>query len=132
MFKTKELWVVSYLYTLNILPDRVEYHGTSSRVFFVYENLSENVGVSVEAALYSGDPRLVVHLPTLVRGFNLCRKWLRLSQIWRRSFSLKEVDENIEKMAMRRHSDQNAPKDLNELMELLEIGGENEDGETGY
>lgn len=130
MFKTRELWVVSYLYTLNILPDRVEYHGTGGRVFFVYENLSENVGVSVEAALYSGDPRLVAHLPTLVRGFNLCRKWLRLSQIWRRSFSLKEIDENIERVVSRRRSEHQPPKDIQELMELLEIGGDN-DGTTG-
>ncbi len=126
-YRTKELWVVSYLYSLNVIPDRVEYYDPSGRVFFVYEGMDEAIGAGLEAALYSGDDRLIAHLPTLARGFAFSQKWMRLAKMWRRSFNLSDVSEKMSDFLGKRSPKGVPPKSLNELTELLELGLKDEE-----
>jgi len=127
VYKTKEVWIVSYLYTVNVPPDRVEYHGGSGgTVFFVYDDLPEEVGVALEAAFYSGDDRLTVNLSDIYKGFTFCNKWLKLAQRLKRSFKIGEVNGQLSNITKRGATKELPPKTISELSKLLELNDEGE------
>lgn len=126
-YKTKDIWVGMCLLALGERLVKVEYNEVADKVFFVFAT-PPSKGRALEAMFASKDETLALPVVKLHNAYEQLHRWRVLISKTRQPLALQDVYNEVQELQSEMKNIK-VPKDLDEALEFLQGGEDNEESE---